>query len=399
MTTILLYGLRILGVALIAALLLLGLFYLISAPPRTPSVDGGLAAFEAHVEALNAKNHPPGLSAVVVQGGSLVYAEGFGTQDGVAASSPDTVYHWWSITKVATAVAVLQLAEEGLLELDAPVADYLPEMQLVYPGDAPSPITVRQLLSHTSGLGDYIPALIGWMHFEEEIYDQTALLQQHLPNHNRLKTAPGTEAAYTNLGYHMLGAVIESVTDMSYETYVVERVLAPLEMTGTGFLYQPDLAAHEARGSQPFFDMFTPLLPFIADTGALYDGRNGASWWTHRVYIDVTPSTGLIGSAREAALLGNALLEGGSFAELGAQMRPSSEQPLGRTLGWADFENGERPWVQHRGGGPGFATVLRVYPDEDLVVVIMANGTALDRDGLATMLANVDWGAEGSIRN
>jgi len=81
------------------------------------------------------------------------------------------------------------------------------------------------------------------------------------------------------------------------------------------------------------------------------------------------------------------LLTGDSFALL----RPHGESVHDRPLCWAEFSTGERLWVQHRGGGPGFATIMRLYPDEGLGIVIMANSTNLQSDTLVTALANINW--------
>jgi CubicO group peptidase (beta-lactamase class C family) len=78
-------------------------------------------------------------------------------------------------------------------------------------------------------------------------------------------------------------------------------------------------------------------------------------------------------------------------AESKNSMLPTGNLPAERPLGWAEYEFGERPWVQHPGGGPGFATIMRLYPEENLGVAILANGTALDANKLVDLLASLDW--------
>jgi CubicO group peptidase (beta-lactamase class C family) len=381
------------------------MFLLAPKPPKTPENVADVAELEAYLNELVASETPPSLSVTVVKDGEQVYSNAFGYADlphGIEAT-PDTVYHWWSMTKVATAVSILQLAEQGKLNLDDPVADHLPFFEVEYPSADSEVITIRHLLNHTSGLPDMIPDMIGWVHTEDMTMDQTAILEAQLPSFKTLKFKPGSDAAYTNLGYLVLGAVIEAASGQPYEAYIRENVLQPLAMDNTDFIYRDAMAEHEAMGSHPFVSIFTPMLPFLLDMDAFVRERIGTQYWFNRVYIDATPPTGLIGSTPDAGKLMIDLLSGEpqllSAASIAA-MQPTGDQPGERPLGWAEYgeENGHfdklstsRSWVQHRGGGPGFATVMRLYPDENLGIVIMANNTNLDNDGLAKLVASLDW--------
>ena len=290
----------------------IGLYLLAPHPPRTPKRVADVAELEAYLQALTEAGDPPGLSLAVVKEGELVYSGAFGLADGEQkiAATPDTVYHWWSMTKMATAVSILQLHEQGKLNLNDPVSDYLPFFTVEYPSPDSPPITIRHLLNHTSGLPDTIPAMIGWVHTADESYDQTELLRQQLPNFNKLRFVPGSDDAYSNLGYMTLGVIIEAVTEERYEAYVVETVLRPLGMTQTDFVYTEAMGQHEAAGSHPLVHFFTPLLPFFVEMDQLVQQRIGTRYWFNRFYIDATPSTGLIGPATDAAKLLVALQDG-----------------------------------------------------------------------------------------
>jgi len=367
----------------------IGLYLLAPHPPRTPKQVADVAELETYLQALTEASDPPGLSLAVVKEGELVYSGAFGLADGgqQIAATPDTVYHWWSMTKMATAVSILQLHEQGKLNLDDPVSDYLPFFTVEYPSPDSSPITIRHLLNHTSGLPDTIPAMIGWVHTADESYDQTELLKQQLPNFNKLRFEPGSDNAYSNLGYMTLGVIIEAVTEERYETYLVETVLQPLGMTQTDFVYTEAMGQHEAVGSHPLVHFFTPLLPFYVEMDQIVQQRIGTRYWFNRFYIDATPSTGLVGPATDAAKLLVALQEGQPLlaADSIELMRLSGEK---RPLGWAEFDDS---WVQHRGGGPGFASIMRLYPGESLGIVIIANGTNLDSEKLTDLIAGLDW--------
>ena len=395
------------GVLLTFGIVGAGMLYALAAhPPAVPAKVAAIDELDAYLTHLTASCNPPGLSVTVVKGDTVVYNRAFGLADGPAqtAATPDTVYHWWSMTKIVTAIAVLQLSERGRLDLDAPVVDYLPWFDVQYSSGASKPVTVRHLLNHTSGLPDPMPAMIGWMHYGNELVDQTDLIRRRLPQFSKLQSSPGTKAAYTNLGYMVLGAVIERVSGQSYAAYVTDNILQPLGMRHTGFLYPEAGQAQEARGSQAVVHAYTPLLPFLLDAKALIYQRAGKILWLNRVYTDALPPSGLIGPAPDVARLLLAFLHGGeldgarilspqSVATMtaipgGPAATPGTVKVSGSQhgLGWLFVADRSRLWLQHDGGGPGFATTMRLYPEEDLGIVIMANGTDLDRDTLAGLL-------------
>lgn len=376
-------------------------------PPRLPREARDLAGFEEFLNRLVTSGSPPGLSVSVVKDGRVVYDRAFGLADGPrgVSATPETVYHWWSMTKIPTAIAVLQLAERGLVDIDSPVADYLPWFAVDPPSPDSPAVTVRQLLNHSSGLPDTIPAMIGWVHYDDAGRDQTELVKRHLPDYRRLHFVPGSEAAYSNLNYMVLGALIEGVTGQTYERYVTEQVLRPLGMDRTDFAYTPELSDDEAAGSLPVVHFYTPMLPFLLDAGALVREHQGGLLWLRRVYLDATPPSGLIGPAPDAARLMIAYLEGGEIdgarvlAPESARAMTYEGQVGGRGLGWEVHRVDGRLHVQHPGGGPGFATLMRLYPEEGLGIVVLANGTDLDRDGLADLLGSMNWDDATGLRS
>jgi D-alanyl-D-alanine carboxypeptidase len=378
-------------------------------PPRISSEAMSLAEIEAFLSRLVATEAPPSVSVVVVQDGRVVYDRAFGMADGPKqrVATPETVYHWWSMTKIVTAIAIMQLHEQGKLELDDPVTMYLPDIVVRYPTGNQPPITIRQLLNHTSGLPDTVPAMLGWVHYDDTLVDQRQLLRQHLPAFNQLQSMPGTRSSYSNLGYMVLGEVIEVVSKQSYANYIQEHILDPLAMEQTGFLYTPAMQPHEASGSQPIIHPYTPLMPFLLNTTDLIREPAGRMLWFNRAYIDPLPPSGLIGSAPDVARLMLAYLNNGELdgkrilsVQSVQALTQSSHMPLktaqntfaaSQGLGWLVINEGEQLRLQHDGGGPGFATTMRLYPDQDLGIVILANGTDLDRDGISAQLAHIDW--------
>jgi CubicO group peptidase (beta-lactamase class C family) len=376
-----------------------GLFAAAPHPPRPPQRARDLAALEAYLGQLVDSGDPPGLSVVVVRDGRIAYerALGFADKPRGQRASDATRYHWWSMTKIPTAMAVLQLVEQARLHLDAPVTDYLPWFEVDYPSTRSPRVTVRHLLNHSSGLPDTMPAMIGWVHYDDAARDQTALTERYLRDFKRLRFEPGSDSRYSNFNYMVLGALIEVVSGQSYEAYVVANVLRPLGINETSFLYPSERSADEAAGSLPVVHFYTPMLPFLLDARALIRERQGRLLWFRPMYLDVTPSSGLIGPAHDVARLMLAYLQGGQL-DGSRVLRPETVELMTSTsrvgdhgLGWFVGSADGRRYLQHPGGGPGFATVMRVYPEEGLGTVVMANGTDLDYDGISDLLASLDW--------
>ncbi len=396
-------------------------------PPATPKAVQSLAQMEIYLAQLVGSGNPPGLSVVVVKDGHIAYQRAFGMADAPQqkAATVHTVYHWWSMTKIATAIAIMQLAERGDLQLDDPVENYLPWFSVQVPaklarrsgGRAMPKITVRQLLNHSSGLPDTVPAMIGWVHYDDATRPQTALLERYWPDFNTLQFEPGSKAVYSNLNYMVLGALIEAVSGRTYEAYIAEEILAPLQMHQSGFVYTDTMAQDEAAGTLPVAHIYSLLLPFLLDPTALIREQRDGIFWMRRLYIDVTPSTGLVGPATDAARLMLAYLNEGELEgarilsqhSVEAMTYSSHIQGEGPNmaayaggrhgLGWYVIPEGAREGepdgvrlrLQHHGGGPGFATTMRLYPEQGLGIAILANGTDLDRDGLADRLAELFW--------
>jgi CubicO group peptidase (beta-lactamase class C family) len=237
--------------------------------------------------------------------------------------------------------------------------------------------------------------MIGWVHYSNKTYDQTEVLKKYLPQFNTLKFEPGTQAVYSNLNYMVLGAIIESVSGQSYESFIAEYILQPLGMSHTSFVYSPAMAEHEAAGTLPVVHLYTPLLPTLLDPGALIRERDGKLLWLNQFSIEATPSTGLIGSAPDVAkfmmmYLNHGTLDGEAVLSPESVAMLTDTAPIdSRGLGWFVGEsNGER-YLEHMGGGAGFATTMRIYPESGLGIAILANGTDLDRAGLADLLRRI----------
>lgn len=379
--------------------------------PQPPETVPNVPELEAYLETLVDSGSPQGLSMIIVKNDSIVFSKGFGWADGPRKikATPETVYHWWSITKIPTAIAILQLQEQGKLNLDDAVSRYLPFFEVEYPSDKRTTITIRHLLNHSSGIPDAGGMkLAKWIHHDgEPALDQTAFTAEVFPDYSTLIFEPGEDTAYTNIGYMLLGAIIEKVSAQDYRGYIRQNILEPLEMTQTDFEYTPEMGAVEAAGSHPSISFMSPLLHIMMGS-YIRESANG-SIWMERVYTDQEPPSALIGSVTDAARLVRAYLNNGALngqrilSENSIELMTNSSHVaeandeglffFRRGIGWHIFKENDGYKLEHTGGGPGFFTIMQIYPDKDLGLVLFCNDVTLEQYGwkILQLGASLNW--------
>jgi CubicO group peptidase (beta-lactamase class C family) len=160
----------------------------------------------------------PGLSVAVVRADGVRWRYGLGLADLAtrASATPETIYLWFSMTKIVTATAVMQLADGGRLSLDDPVARHYPPFGSLRPADRAARVTVRHLLSHSGGLANPIP--VRWVHpADQPGPDPAAFVDDLLTKHPKLSFEPGAKAKYSNLGFLVLGQVVEATAGRPFQ--------------------------------------------------------------------------------------------------------------------------------------------------------------------------------------
>lgn len=177
-----------------------------------------------------------GSSLMVIRDGAVVAMTTVGNQqDGGPPVDADTIYHWASITKTFTGIAIMQLRDRGLLSLDDPIVKYVPEFRRVHnPYGDISQVTIRHMMTHSSGLRAATWPWGGdqpWQPFEPTSWDQLVAM---LP-YTELMFAPGTKYSYSNPGVIFLGRIIQELTGDDYEVYITKNILMPLGMHSTFF--------------------------------------------------------------------------------------------------------------------------------------------------------------------
>jgi CubicO group peptidase (beta-lactamase class C family) len=379
--------------------------------PKPPDNISNILELENYLNKLTASGTPPGLSLAVVKNDSLIYCKGFGWADKPRKikAAPGTIYHWWSCTKIITAIAILQLQEKHLLNINDPVYMYLHFFKVDYPSDTCKKITILNLLNHSSGLPDpSVITLINWIHhYGEPSVNQTDFLIKKLPNYSSLNFEPGDHFQYSNLGYMVLGAIIEKVTGITYEDYIRNNILLPLRMNNTDFVYTNAMKLNEAAGAHPIFNIVTPLIPFLA--GSYIREFDWNHIWLKRVYTDQTPPSGLIGSTEDASRLVAAYLNGGELNGIrilspeslnkmtysGYSKIKGDDSSIYRRqgIGWQIYGGpGSDRWVlTHDGGGPGFSTKIQLYPDEKLGFILFTNDDTCEPWKIINLAAAIKW--------
>ena len=362
--------------------------------------SGDIETLKSFIAGLTETGAVPALSVSVVKGNRSVWSKGFGVAD-LATGRPATSrtsYLWFSMTKIVTATAVMRLAEDGNLDLDAPADEYFRGFKVV---SQPTPVTVRHLLNHSSGLANPLP--IRWVRpAGAQDFDHGAFVKRLLSKNRKLRSVPGERASYSNLGYLVLGEVISEVSNAGYEGYVQEEILTPLEMDRTGFSYPESVGEGAATGYQSLWRPLTPLFRIALPRGVVGQ-RQGGYVAFNPFYVKGPAYGGLVGGAEEAARFVRLHLDGGradgtrllseeSVAEMQRLVPRGGKRDFG--LGWfrSHQDGKQRPaFVEHLGGGAGFWNVMRIYPEESLGVVVMGNTTSYDHDSVCDAVVSVPW--------
>lgn len=338
-----------------------------------------LGELRARVEAILNRHPAVGLALGVIRGGSIEFFHGHGVAD-IASHTPvteDTAFRIGSITKPVTAIAVMQLWERDLVNLDAPANDYLRAYRLV-PADAGfQPATVRHLLTHTAGIPEvvYPTDLLhpSWGPFDSRPAVRSVAFGEPLPslgeyyrNGLRVVAEPGSAFAYTNHGFATLGQLVEDVSGMPLDRYLREQIFAPLGMDNT------DLVRSER------------VAPSLATGYAL--GHGGAHTLPDRDWFTVG-ATNVYSTTRDMARFVAALLGGGAN-EQGAILKPATlatmftphYQPdprlTGMGLGFFRHDMAGHRVIGHDGIMPGFHSSLLVAPDDGVGLIALTNGSS-----------------------
>lgn len=294
----------------------------------------------------------PGISIILAQGDEILYRDGHGMAhlEHNISISPDMVFRLGSLTKQMTTAAIMMLVDDGELQVDDPVSLYFPD----YPTHGHT-ITLRHLMTHTSGIIDFL-AIEEFPNIEKE--DISALDVIDFFKNAPMNFAPGEAWSYTNSGYVMLGAIIEQISGQSYEEFIQTRIFTPLGMDNT---YHGD---------------FKRIIPNRVTGYAM-----GPEGYENSAYLSMTipGAAGAIISNVDDLLTWNRALFGGevvsqeSLAEMTRPYILNNGESSGYGFGFDVNTLRGQAMISHTGGINGFITYAAYLPESDMYVAVLGN--------------------------
>jgi len=302
----------------------------------------------------------PGVSIAVVRNGRVIKATGYGMAniELSAPVRPETIFEAGSITKQFTASAIMLLVEEGKVGLDDSITKYFPEAPQGWKS-----ITIRHLLTHTSGIPDY------WGDTEQNYYTKGVIDFRREYTEEELTRAyfaqpldfqPGEKWSYCNTGYNLLGILIHRVTGKAYGDFLRERIFAPLHMDATRVFSWTEIVPNRASG----YD--------------LVDGvwKNAGSWMSSTVMTGADGGllTNVLDLAKwDAALYSDMVLKRSTRDAMWTPLAIGTGSASAGAIGWFVADAHGHRILYHTGGGYGFYADISRYVDDRLTIVVMTN--------------------------
>ena len=291
----------------------------------------------------------PGLSLAVINNGEIVLARGYGLAnvEHQVPVKPETIFQSGSVGKQFTATAVMMLVEEGKLSLDDKITKYFTDGP-----ESWNQITVRHLLTHTSGMGDYPKDFDMRRDYTE---DELVQLNRKVP----LAFQPGEKYSYSNLAYVMLGVLIHKVSGKFYGDFLHERIFKPLDMSTARVISEADIVPNRAAGYRVVNGQLknqnwvSPSLNTTAD-GAIYLTVYDMAKW-------------------DAALYTEKLLKRASLEAMWTPVKLNNGKTHSYGFGWTLGQVRGHRIVEHGGSWQGFKSQISRYVDDKLTVVVFAN--------------------------
>ena len=325
-------------------------------PPHQASLLG--SAVDGVVQAAMQQQGMPGMTVALSKNGTMLYLQGYGVSDLTTrqTTQPGTIFEIGSITKQFTAALILKLQEQGQLHVDDSVSVYLPEYHF------PSAITLRMMLTHTSGLADFtnFPQLGDWV--KNGVSEATVLT---VVSQQPLQFQPGTQYSYSNSNFFALGTIIEKLTGQSYAENLDQHIIQRLGLQSTYYSLPP--AGQSATG---YTNNGAGLVPAILwNRSAAF----AAGALSSNIYDLV---------AWDNALINGKVVSPASFKSMTASNGFAT--PGGGSYGFGlalwTFDN--RPIIWHNGQIGGFTAETAVFLDSGFAVVVLTNDQDADPDAV-----------------
>jgi CubicO group peptidase (beta-lactamase class C family) len=340
---------------------LLALLALAALPAMSAADD-----FDAYVLNQIQRQHIPGLSLAIVRGDRVVKMQGYGFANVElrVPASADTVFEIGSITKQFTSMAVMLLREQGRLSLDDHLGDLLPNV----PGSW-KPVSLKQLLSHTSGVPDY-EEVMGYDSYRNAMTPEQVFA---FVSDKPLDFPPGTKWNYSNTGYFLLTLVVEKVSGEKYVDFITKRILIPAGMSHTRSSEPGDVIPNRAAG----YDYGEAL----RNRDAMQPSATGGAGMLASTVGDMVRWATVIRT--------KAILKPESYALIFTDTMLADGSSSGYGLGWFVAPMRDHRALTHSGGTAGFSSNFLYLPDDDVAIVVLTNSGAANPVSVTEHFARV----------
>jgi serine beta-lactamase-like protein LACTB len=329
------------------------------------------ARVHAYLENLWRTKGTPAISIAIAVGGKLVFSEGAGDADleNLVPATGASVYNIGSVSKVMTAVAIMQLVESGKVSLDDPIQKYVPSFP-----QKDAPITIRHIMTHSSGIRHYLSTDFPGTEDGENMKRYTSLDEAlKIFKDDPLLFPPGRYYSYSSYAVNLLQGVVEKASGVAFEDYMRQSVWSRAGMLSSSFDVPDRIVPHRARGyyvtdGKPRNNPYGDLTYKFASGGMISSAED-------LVRFGVALNHGSLLSAKTIALM---------YAPVPPLQRYNGKEPpdaleFSQALMWRVFKDSHgRTFVNHCGTVQGYNACLVNYPSEDVVVAIMGNGYPLN---------------------
>lgn len=328
-------------------------------------------------------NQTPSIQYAFFDTGGIIFEKRYGLKN-IKSGTPidaSSTYHLYSVTKTFTALSVLQLAQEGIVELNKPVSFYLP----LFPYQRE--ITVEHLLSHTSGIPNPLP--LRWIHLKEEHsgFDHDKFFAQVFEENPNLDFKPGSKFKYSNLGYVILGQLVEKVTGQPLKEYIEENIINRSGIEKSKLSFDIDSTIH-TTGYHKYWSISNAIFGFLFDKQKFMGEREGKWKPFHLFYNNGTAYGGMFGSASglikyaQTLIRPHSILLNDKYKQLLFTEKFIHGKPTGMSLSWYTGMLKGNQYFSHAGGGGGYYIELRVYPQLSVGSVILYNRSGMKDERL-----------------
>lgn len=338
-----------------------------SRPIQDQRYSSAIEQSRQFVQQVQQEQRIPGAAVAVSVQGKLVWSEGFGYANLEEQIPVDPARHQFrigSVSKPLTAVGMAVLYEDGKIDLDAPIQTYVPSFP-----EKEYPITLRQLAGHLAGIRHY-KGVEFWNNKKYESVSAGLTIFQNDP----LLHEPGTKYAYSSYGWNLISAAMETAANQDFLSFMEEAVFDPLDMHST----EPDHSDRIMPDRVQFYDVLNDSLQRSPAVDNSYKWAGG----------------GFLSSAEDLIRFGNAQLNDKLLEEDTRQLFIQSQSTkdgkmVNYGMGWrSNKDKKDRYWFGHSGGSVGGSTFLIIYPEEQIVVVVLANQGRSGLNDLSFRIAN-----------